>query len=124
MKKIGLIGGMGPESTLDYYRSIIDSFKTGEGELNYPEIIIYSVNISEFLNLMKAIKHQTQFIIITHNYKTMEVADYIYGTTMEEPNITKVYSVRMERKESLELEGTNGEVLNDGQPVQNPPEEK
>ncbi len=57
MKKIGLIGGMGPESTLDYYRSIIDSFKTGEGELNYPEIIIYSVNISEFLNLMKAGKY-------------------------------------------------------------------
>ena len=54
----------------------------------------------------------------------MEVADYIYGTTMEEPNITKVYSVRMERKESLELEGTNGEVLNNGQPAQNPPEEK
>jgi aspartate racemase len=54
MKKIGLIGGMGPESTLDYYRSIIDSFKTGAGELSYPEIIIYSVNLSEFLNLMKA----------------------------------------------------------------------
>jgi len=81
-------------------------------------------NLARFLNLMKAIKHQTQFIIITHNYKTMEVADYIYGTTMEEPNITKVYSVRMERKEFLELEGTNGEVLNDGQPAQNPPEEK
>ncbi|MGB9835689.1 MAG: chromosome segregation protein SMC [Candidatus Saccharicenans sp.] len=58
------------------------------------------VNLTRFLNLMKAIKHQTQFIIITHNYKTMEVADYIYGTTMEEPNITKVYSVRMERKDS------------------------
>lgn len=54
MKKIGLIGGMGPESTLDYYKSIIDSFKTGDGELNYPEIIIFSVNLSEFLNLMKA----------------------------------------------------------------------
>jgi len=59
-------------------------------------------NLTRFLNLMKAIKHQTQFIIITHNYKTMEVADYIYGTTMEEPNITKIYSVRMERKDSAE----------------------
>ena len=59
------------------------------------------VNLTRFLNLMKAIKHQTQFIIITHNYKTMEVADFIYGTTMEEPNITKVYSVRMEKKEEL-----------------------
>ena len=59
------------------------------------------VNLGRFLDLMKAIKHQTQFIIITHNYKTMEVADYIYGTTMEEPNITKLYSVKIERKEEL-----------------------
>ena len=43
------------------------------------------VNLSRFLDLMKTIKHQTQFIIITHNYKTMEVADYIYGTTMPSP---------------------------------------
>ena len=55
MNKIGLIGGMGPESTVDYYNSIIDSFKeSNRGILNYPEIIIYSVNLSEFLNLMKA----------------------------------------------------------------------
>jgi chromosome segregation protein len=62
------------------------------------------VNLGRFLDLMKAIKHQTQFIIITHNYKTMEVADYIYGTTMEEPNITKIYSVKMERKEELKAD--------------------
>jgi aspartate racemase len=45
---------MGPESTLDYYREIINAFKTNEGDFNYPEIIIYSVNISEFLGYMKA----------------------------------------------------------------------
>jgi chromosome segregation protein len=59
------------------------------------------VNLGRFLHLMKAIKHQTQFIIVTHNYKTMEVADYIYGTTMEEPNVTRLYSVRMERKDTI-----------------------
>ncbi|MBP1660723.1 MAG: smc, partial [Candidatus Aminicenantes bacterium] len=62
------------------------------------------VNLGRFLDLMKAIKHETQFIIITHNYKTMEVADYIYGTTMEEPNITKLYSVKLERKEELKAD--------------------
>ncbi|HOW86458.1 MAG TPA: chromosome segregation protein SMC [Candidatus Aminicenantes bacterium] len=56
------------------------------------------VNLARFLDLMKAIKHQTQFIIITHNYKTMEVADYIYGTTMAEPNMTRLLSVKLERK--------------------------
>lgn len=57
------------------------------------------VNLARFLELLKAMKTNTQFIIITHNYKTMEVADYIYGTTMVEPNITRLYSVKIERKE-------------------------
>jgi aspartate racemase len=53
MKRIGLIGGLGPESTLDYYREIINAFKDDAGDLNYPEILVYSVNLSEFLRLMK-----------------------------------------------------------------------
>ena len=57
-------------------------------------------NLSRFLNLMKKIKTQTQFIIITHNSKTMEVADYIYGTTMAEPSITSIFSVRMEKNKA------------------------
>ncbi|OGD26285.1 MAG: chromosome segregation protein SMC [Candidatus Aminicenantes bacterium RBG_19FT_COMBO_65_30] len=56
------------------------------------------VNLARFLDLLKTIKHQTQFILITHNYKTMEVADYIYGTTMAEPNMTKLLSVKFEKK--------------------------
>jgi chromosome segregation protein len=56
------------------------------------------VNLARFLDLLKKIKHQTQFVLITHNYKTMEVADYIYGTTMAEPNMTKLLSVKLERK--------------------------
>ena len=56
------------------------------------------VNLARFLDLMRAVKSETQFIIITHNYKTMEVADYIYGTTMEEPNVTKVFSMKLEKK--------------------------
>jgi chromosome segregation protein len=58
------------------------------------------VNVARFLELMKKVKNETQFIIITHNFKTMEVADYIFGTTMDEPNITKLYSVKLERKET------------------------
>jgi len=59
-------------------------------------------NLVRFLELMNKVKEETQFIIITHNYKTMEVADYIYGTTMEEPNITKLYSMRFEKKDEAE----------------------
>ncbi|MEN6310584.1 MAG: AAA family ATPase, partial [Acidobacteriota bacterium] len=56
------------------------------------------VNLARLLDLLKKIKHQTQFMLITHNYKTMEVADYIYGTTMTEPNMTKLLSVKLEKK--------------------------
>ena len=55
-------------------------------------------NLLRFLNLMKKIKNQTQFILITHNFKTMEVADYIYGTTMAEPNVTNIYSLKLKNK--------------------------
>lgn len=56
------------------------------------------VNLARFLDLLREIKSQTQFILITHNYRTMEVADYIYGTTMAEPNMTKLLSVKLEKK--------------------------
>lgn len=59
MKTIGIIGGLGPEATVDYYNLIIDSFKDDSGSLNYPEIIIYSVNMSEFLGLMREKKYDS-----------------------------------------------------------------
>jgi len=52
MKTIGIIGGLGPESTLDYYREIIAAFKSSHGNLQYPEILIYSMNLSEVLPLV------------------------------------------------------------------------
>lgn len=57
MKRIGLIGGLGPEATIDYYKEIINAFKNDGGDLNYPEIIVFSVNMSEFLDLMKQKKY-------------------------------------------------------------------
>lgn len=53
MKKIGLIGGLGPEATLDYYKRIIDAFKSGNKDFNNPDIIVYSVNMSMLMAYMK-----------------------------------------------------------------------
>jgi len=52
MKKIGIIGGLGPESTADYYKEIISAFNTKYSDIAYPEIIIYSANLNEFLALI------------------------------------------------------------------------
>lgn len=53
MQKIGLIGGLGPESTVDYYNRIINTFKNKGANLDYPEIVIYSVRMAEFLELIE-----------------------------------------------------------------------
>lgn len=52
MKKIGIIGGLGPESTIDYYKTIISSFNTQHSDLAYPEIFIYSANLNEFMTFL------------------------------------------------------------------------
>jgi len=62
------------------------------------------MNLARFLNLMRKVKNQTQFILITHNLKSVEVADYIYGTTMAEPNITSIYALKLEKKEEEKSE--------------------
>jgi aspartate racemase len=52
MKKIGMIGGFGPESTLDYYRLMIDRYRRLKGEESLPEIFIYSMDIYILLELV------------------------------------------------------------------------
>jgi aspartate racemase len=54
MKTIGIIGGIGPESTVDYYKEIISAFNTRYQELAYPEIIIYSANMNELMNFVES----------------------------------------------------------------------
>lgn len=54
MKRIGIIGGIGPESTLDYYRRIITTFQGGPQAFSVPEIIIYSANLAELMKIQEA----------------------------------------------------------------------
>jgi chromosome segregation protein len=50
-------------------------------------------NTDRFINLLKELSKGIQFITITHNRRTMEAANYIYGITMEEPGSSKVVSM-------------------------------
>jgi aspartate racemase len=52
MKKIGMIGGFGPESTLDYYRLIIETYRKETNGESYPEIIIYSMDMNKLMKLV------------------------------------------------------------------------
>lgn len=51
-------------------------------------------NVKRFTNLVQQMAESTQFIIITHNKKTMEVAQSLYGVTMQEPGVSQLVSVR------------------------------
>jgi chromosome segregation protein len=53
-------------------------------------------NIGRFIRLLDDFKRQTQFVVITHNPRTIEAADWIYGVTMEEPGVSTVVGVRLE----------------------------
>jgi len=52
-------------------------------------------NVGRFVEMLRAMLHHTQFILITHNRKTMEIADRLYGVTMEEPGVSKLISVQL-----------------------------
>jgi aspartate racemase len=52
MKKIGILGGLGPESTIDYYKEIIGAFNSKYTSLAYPDILVYSANINELMTFV------------------------------------------------------------------------
>ena len=51
-------------------------------------------NVLRFTNLIRKYAQQTQFIIITHNKRTMEISDVMYGVTMEQAGLSKVVSAK------------------------------
>jgi chromosome segregation protein len=53
-------------------------------------------NVGRFTRLVGGMSGQTQFIIVTHNRKTMETGSVLYGVTMQEPGVSKLVSVRWE----------------------------
>jgi chromosome segregation protein len=52
-------------------------------------------NIGRFVEMLQGMQGHTQFILITHNRKTMEIANRLYGVTMEEPGVSKLISVQL-----------------------------
>jgi aspartate racemase len=54
MKTLGIIGGLGPESTVDYYQRIVALYRERTGDGSYPEFIINSVDLKKGLDFMDA----------------------------------------------------------------------
>lgn len=54
MRTLGIIGGLGPESTIDYYRSILARFRTRKPDGGYPHIIINSFDVDKGIAMLDA----------------------------------------------------------------------
>jgi len=74
-------------------------------------------NIGRFTNLLKQFVAESQFIIITHNKRTVAAASAIYGVTMEERGVSKTVSMRFSHNEgNAELQSQNiAEAVNETQ---------
>jgi chromosome segregation protein len=56
-------------------------------------------NITRFTQLLTELSKETQFVVVTHNKRTMEVARTLYGVTMEEPGVSKIVGVDFRKEE-------------------------
>ncbi len=63
--------------------------------LDEVEASLDDINIRRFLSLVRKYRDKTQFIIITHQRQTMEVADTLYGVTLEGDGTSRILSRRL-----------------------------
>src|SRR5437899_9098815 len=54
MKLIGIIGGIGPESTIDYYRLFISTYRERRADVGYPPVVINSIDLAKALKLVSS----------------------------------------------------------------------
>ena len=58
-------------------------------------------NVSRFHDLLRELSKRSQIVMITHQRRTMEIMDVLYGVTMEEKGVSKLLSVDLAQGESM-----------------------
>jgi len=64
--------------------------------LDEVDAMLDEANVGRFRELLKELSLETQFVIITHNRNTVQVADVLYGVTMGRDSSTQTLSLRMD----------------------------
>jgi len=72
--------------------------------LDEVEAALDDANIDRFLQLVRRFSSRAQFIVVTHQKRTMDAADVLYGVSMARGGVTKVVSRRMHGAEQGSLE--------------------
>jgi chromosome segregation protein len=68
--------------------------------LDEVEAALDDVNLRRFIGLVDALRRGTQFVVVTHQRRTMETADLLYGVSMQADGVSKLVSERLERSPS------------------------
>ena len=68
--------------------------------LDEVEAALDDLNISRFLELLREYRNHAQFIVVTHQKRTMEAADTLYGVSMGDDGVSKVVSRRLPREDA------------------------
>src|SRR5205807_10187833 len=68
--------------------------------LDEVEAALDDLNIDRFLGLLRSYATRAQFIVVTHQRRTMEAADFLYGVSMGGDGVSKVISRRLPREEA------------------------
>src|SRR5258706_4465804 len=74
-------------------------------------------NVDRFIAMLKRFSLRTQFVVITHNKKTMEAAEGLYGVTMQELGVSKLVSVKFDRSARVEELVPEPEMAETGSPA-------
>ena len=79
MKTVGIIGGIGPESTIEYYRFIVAGYRERKGDGSYPSIIINSIDLNQLIAWMNANELDNAAEYLTHEIKRLARAGADFG---------------------------------------------
>lgn len=107
LKKLSLLSG--GETALISLAFLFALFKTRPSPfyfLDEVEAALDDVNLHRFLDMLKEFRGDSQLIVITHQKRTMEIADILYGVSMQATGVSRVVSQRLDEAERLARTGT------------------
>lgn len=79
MKTLGIIGGIAPESTVDYYRQIIATYRARKADRSYPAIIVNSINLSKMRDLIFAGENEELVTFLSAEIRKLAAAGADFG---------------------------------------------
>lgn len=100
-KTLGLIGGIGPESTIDYYKMIIKKFRERFSTDDYPHLLINNINMTEMLSYVKENKLDALSGFLAKEIKKLEEAGADFGALAS--NTPHIVFDELQKKVNLPL---------------------